>query len=454
MTHARKPRPLRLPVLAVVAAAALLAGCGGGGEDSSSGPQACSVDGQKTWLRQYFNDWYYWYALGPNPEPGPFGTVQSYFDALLYTGTTPTFPKDRWSGSRSTESFNRFYDDGASMGYGFSVAGLEILGTPDAPLLVRYVEPLSPAASAGMQRGDQVIGLNGRAARDIVAADDFSVLTPDAAGTVLNLVTRRNGVDRNVSITAAIFSLSPVPRQTVYLTAGGRRVGYVQLQNMISQGNTPLANAFSSFRAQGVNDVVLDLRYNGGGLVSYAGTVASHVAGPSKAGQVFANLLYNDKRAAANNSSTVFTNVANAFGGTRVFVLMGRRTCSASEQVINGLRGVGINVIGIGETTCGKPVGFLPQGNCDTTYSVVNFESVNARNEGRYFDGFDATCAQAEDFSKPLGAVDEPLLAQALGYADVGACVQVGNGRERPMYRRSKSDRVNETPEGMGMIAR
>lgn len=101
---------------------------------------------------------------------------------------------------------------------------------------------------------------------------------------------------------------------------------------------------------------------------------------------------------------------------------MGRRTCSASEQVVNGLRGVGVEVVAIGETSCGKPVGSLPTSTCDRTYSVINFESVNERNEGRYFDGFDATCDVAEDFTSVQGSPADPLLAAASHFADSGNC--------------------------------
>jgi hypothetical protein len=222
---------------------------------------------------------------------------------------------------------------------------------------------------------------------------------------------------------------------------------------MISQVSAPLQAAFESFRAAGAQEVILDLRYNGGGLVSTAAAVAGYAGGTRSSGQVFADLLYNDKRASANNQTVRFALPGAALSLPRAYVLTGRRTCSASEQVINGLRGAGITVVAIGETTCGKPVGFLPRDDgCGTTYSVVNFESVNARNEGRYFDGFDATCAVAEDFTRALGEADEPLLDAALGHVDAGSC-PVTTTRERPLLRRSKADRA-EPGERQTMIPR
>jgi hypothetical protein len=139
----------------------------------------------------------------------------------------------------------------------------------------------------------------------------------------------------------------------------------------------------------------------------------------------------------------------------RVFVLTGARTCSASEQVINGLRGIGLTVVAIGDTTCGKPVGFLPTSQCGTTYSVINFESVNERNEGRYFDGFAATCAVSEDFQQPLGSPAEPLLNAARTYADTGTCPLGMTARTLSASRRSVLQRAAVEPGGTsGMIDR
>jgi len=95
-----------------------------------------------------------------------------------------------------------------------------------------------------------------------------------------------------------------------------------------------------------------------------------------------------------------------------------------------------VQVVAIGDTTCGKPVGFLPQSDtCGTTYSVVNFESVNARSEGRYFDGFQATCLVSEDFSRPIGDTGDALLVAAAHHADNGACPAGTALREQPQSR-------------------
>jgi hypothetical protein len=465
----RLPRALRHALCAVPV---LLAACGGGGSDGGSPPPPldCSTAGQQNWLRSYMADWYFWYRLSPSPAPAGYATVDAYFDALLYRGGDlipggglAEWPSDRYSFSQSTDSFNRFFGEGQTLGYGVAVNGLEAVAQGATRLFVRYVEPSSPAALTsgvvgGLRRGDEILAINGTAAATVIANNDFSALTASNAGDTLRLDIRRaTGATASVTLTAAVFALTPVQNSQVMTTPFGRKLGYVFVKDMVNQVNSPLAAAMTSFKSQNVQDIVLDLRYNGGGLVSVGNNVASYVGGAAGSGRLFSRLLYNDRHQ-GSNQDYLFSN-PNAWAGfNRVYVLMGERTCSASEQVINGLRGIGVNVIGIGGTTCGKPVGFLPQGNsCGTTYSVVNFESVNARNEGRYFDGLQATCVVGEDFTRPIGDLNDPLLVAGAAHIDSGVCPAGTALREQPQARSTATrPRYNGADGGerTGMSAR
>jgi hypothetical protein len=440
--------------LAAVLLPLALAACGGSGDDAGS----CSVTDQKDWLSGYMNDWYFWYRLSPHPDAAGYASLASYYAALLYTGSSVDFPADRWSYSQSTEAFNRFFGDGATLGYGVSVAGLELARNSALPLYVRYVEAASPGQAQGVQRGDQVMSINGRSAASLISADDYSALSPAQAGDNVTLVLRRAGVDRTVVLTAQVFNLTPVSSAFMQTTAGGRRLGYVAVKDMVSQALAPYDNVMVNFQAAGVQDLVLDLRYNGGGLVSTGATLASYLAGSRGTGLNYATLLYNDRHA-SSNSNFRFSNPSAQLSLPRVIVLMGRRTCSASEQVINGLRGAGVQVVAIGETTCGKPVGFLPKAYCGQTYSAVNFESVNQRNEGRYFSGFAPTCAVAEDFTVPQGGTADPLMAAARTVADTGACPATASGQSFAQSARNGADvpRLRPLSEGdpqHGMVPR
>jgi carboxyl-terminal processing protease len=446
-----KHRAMKITVVAALAA--VLAGCGGGDDGGDGfGGSSCSITAQKDWLSGYMFDQYFWYRLSPRPNPAGFDSAESYYRALLYTGTSSTFPSDRWSSSQSTESFNRFFGDGATMGYGVSVAALELERDSRLPLFVRYVEPRSPAAAQDLRRGDQVITINGRAVADLIAADDFAALSAGQVGDTLTLVLRRAGVDRTVTLRAEVFNLTPVSGTEVFRTPDGRLFGYVAVKDMISQSLAPMETAFARFKREGVQDVVIDLRYNGGGLVSAGGTLASYIAGLRGNGLSYATLLYNDKQTSRNENFR-FASLGSALGTPRVFVLVGRRTCSASEQVINGLRGAGVEVVAIGETTCGKPVGSVPTSACGTTYSAINFESVNQRNEGRYFDGFAPTCAVPEDFTAAQGSGADPLVFAASEAIDTGFCPAVAGSlaTKQALAKRPASARgVRVVNEGDG----
>ncbi|NRF68066.1 peptidase S41 [Aquincola sp. S2] len=417
-----------------LAALLLLAACGGGGSAIYERVDDCSDSARKTALRDYFNEWYFWYGISPRPDPNGPATVSGYFSSLLYTGGNASFPADRWSYFDTTANFNQFYGEGRALGYGLFVTGLEVEGRPDLPLYLRYVEPLSPAGLAGAVRGDRILSINGRSAASIIAANDYSVLSPASAGVNLQIELDGPVGHRTLTLQSASYELRPVTRAQMVTTPQGREVGYLHVKDMISQALAPAGDAMAHFRAAGASELVLDLRYNGGGLVTVSRDIASLVAGPRASGRTYASLLYNDKRAAANNTSYQFTNPPQALGLARVYILAGERTCSASEQLAIGLRPF-VNVVLVGDASCGKPVGFLPHDDrCGTTYSVVNFESVNASNEGRYFSGLRPTCAVNEDWTKPLGATDEPLLATALAHADGQACTAPAlSTRARPL---------------------
>jgi carboxyl-terminal processing protease len=415
--------------------ALLLAACGGAqGPTIVTGPINCSSQEQKAWLVRYLDENYFWYRQAPRPDPAGFDDVQAFLQARLYDGSDSSFPRaDRWSGSSTAESFNRFYGEGATMGWGVTVAGLELDRDGSRPLYIRYIEPRSPAAAQGVQRGDRVLSINGRPAGELVAADDFAALTANAEGDLLQLELDGPAGRRNVELRAAVFTLTPVQGVQVLRTPGGRRVGVVMVKDMIAQSHAPLDAAFARFRAEAVDEIVLDLRYNGGGLVSTGARLASQLAAGVDAGRTYALLRYSDKQSGSNQRFG-FESLASAVRLPRVLVLQGRRTCSASEQLINGLRGVGLTVELIGEASCGKPVGFVPTTQCGRTWSIVNFESVNERGEGRYWDGFAPTCAVAERFDRAERVPGDPLFDAALARADGQACpAPTGPDGARPL---------------------
>jgi hypothetical protein len=255
-------------------------------------------------------------------------------------------------------------------------------------------------------------------------------------------------------VAASVFALKPLPTSGIVSSPAGRKMGYLVLKDFLSQALGPMDAAFAQFKAAGATELVLDLRYNGGGLISVATALGSYAVGPVRDGQVFATLLHNDKHP-SSNSVNRFASYVSALGVSRVFVLAGARTCSASELVINGLRPF-VSVVLVGDTTCGKPVGFVPASHCGTTFSAVNFETANANNEGRYFGGFNpsSTCSIADDLDHPLGDASEALLQGARLYADSGTCGGTAAARETAQAARTRGARKTEAGERQGMIDR
>lgn len=406
---------------AACAAAVLLASCGGGSNDDPYDRDfVCSPTDDKRWLQAYVGEYYFWAGRSPNPAPDGYADVHAYLDALRFTGDADE-PADRFSYIDTRASFDQFFVEGRTLGYGVAVNGVE--GT--LPLKIRYIDPESPAAAAGLRRGDTLVAANGTAAAELVASGNFGVLSPAREGEVLTLDVESGGVARKVPLAATTYKLVPVTATTVFTLANGTKAGYLSLKDFITQAETPLGQSIAQIRQAGATELILDLRYNGGGRVSTAAELGSLVTGATHAGKLFTQLVFNPRHQSLNSNYRLLNRPGPAF--PRVVVLTGSRTCSASEMVVNGLKPYA-DVVTIGGASCGKPVGFTPQDWCGNVYSVVNFESLNANGQGRYYQGLPLTCPVADDFSRDLGDPAETLTAAAIGYLQTGSCPATAGG--------------------------
>ena len=459
--------PLARPV--VLSIALLLSACGGGGGSDSTavvppvtptGPTALvaastvanrceaprsgsSIDkpgtllDELTWVRSWIDETYLWYREVPTTyQPPSFSTPIAYFDVLKTTATTASGqPKDRFHFTYTTAEWEASLN-GVELGYGMLLALTR--NKPPRKAVISIVEPGSPAALAGLQRGDMLQSIDGV---DFVnAADAASVkiinagLLPKAQGTHA-LSFSRDGTVRNATLQAVEVSTSAVQNERIIDTPTGK-VGYLTFNTHNNVAERQLVETMRRFQAAGISDLVLDVRYNGGGYLDVASELAYMIAGPQvTTGKTFEQVLFNDKT--RPKAPVPFHTQSQGFPGpnplpkgtplpslglTRVTVLTTGNTCSASEAIINGLRGVDVQVNLIGGTTCGKPYGFYPTPNCGTTYFAVQFQGVNAKGFGDFADGMAPTCDVTDDYQHQLGDAAEGMLAAALRYRSSGSC--------------------------------
>lgn len=423
-------RPLWRQAIATAAlCGGLLAGCGGGG----GGNESCGLTEQQSWLNSYLHDWYYFNTQIQDPAPTQtFDTIDSYFEALLVRKTATGQDLDRWSNVQDTVSYNQFFGEGKTLGYGVAVAGQT---SDPLPLRIRDVAPGSPADLAGLARGMVVDSINGQDGASLKSSGQLNtVLSTSTAGTTLTLQIRdgvASPVSRQITLTAAVYDLTPVGATRVFTSATGRKVGYLFYRTFIDGSRPSLQTSLAQLAAAGVQELILDLRYNGGGVVNVSRDLASAIGGVHVEGRTYAALQYNATHQNSNRTVGFLPNANDQPGLPRlnlprVYVLTGVRTCSASELVINGLQPF-VTVVQVGTTTCGKPYGFNPVERCGNTYSAVNFTSVNALGAGGYINGITPACSVNDDFDHALGDPAEALGAAALQHIDTGSCPASAN---------------------------
>lgn len=280
--------------------------------------------------------------------------------------------------------------------------------------------------------------------------DRFSAAIPAAQAD--NVLAQAFGAARSNHTTT-------VPVTKVITDADGRRIGYIQFNDHEIGAQDDLITAFRQVRDGGAQHLVLDLRFNSGGFLYIARTAASMVAGPSAEGRVFEELRYNDKRQAESASGTfLFSSAVQSAelqypNGTllpqlnlpRLYVLTSGNTCSSSESIINSLRGIDVDVVLVGSSTCGKPYGFHRRDNCGTAFFPIEFQAANAKGFGDFTSGFAPTCSVADDAR--FAAEDEandPLLKAALSHIDNGACPP----EAAAMAQSSATPRLSPAPAG------
>jgi C-terminal processing protease CtpA/Prc len=393
---------------------------------TNAAAQDCSVLGQNQTVYQTMNDWYYWYKNMPPVSPATFADPEAVLDAVRYRPLDTTF-----SYISTASSSQAFYGDSQYMGFGFSMKF-----TVGYELRVTEVFPASPAAEVGFERGSEILTLNGKSIQKTYEDGEWSTIWGgEEAGYAVDVTFKTPaGETRSGRLVKRVVTIPTVGQVSVQ-DAGGKKVGYILFKNFVEPSYAALDAAFAQLRAAGATELVLDLRYNGGGLIAVAQYLGGLIGGDRTSGEVFAQYVHNDKRSSQNNSIR-FTRPASAFPLSRLFVITTKSSASASELIINALRPY-MPVIIVGDNSYGKPVGQYGFKVCEKMLWAVSFAVQNSLGQGDYYNGFVPDCRAADDIGHPLGDPGEASLAAALAYVSTGACpatasVQASSDRGRP----------------------
>ena len=404
-----------------------------------------------TWIHENMSAYYLW----PDKMPALAKTNTSsnpmdYFYSILYEyKTTDRFS---WIDSSSANLINQL--NGINTVLGIRVSAFYTDDTKvNVALVIAYVLKGSPAEKNGLKRGDIILSVDDKT----VTSSNYSTALQNQTlklglGAYNNKVFSSTG--KTVTVTKVELQTNPILQDTV-INWAGKKVGYFAYLQFLSSFDDSLRAVFGRFRDKGVNELVIDLRYNGGGYVSSSDLLTNLMVKDlaSKVDKVMNKRLYNDaytkeviKQYGASALVTNFKMESSNIGSlSRVFFLTSTGTASASELIINNLKPF-MNVILIGEHTYGKNVGsFTITDNAKRwNYGLqpITFKILNALDQSDYgsVNGFLPDYALSDDVLpyKLLGDPTETYLNKALSIIGPVAYKANAIGSLRPVSRANK----------------
>lgn len=351
------------------------------------------------WIMQNL---YYWNAYVPNVKPLSYKSPMELMDALTYKTL------DKWSYVTTKQELISYYDEGEFTGFGFG-SSFDSQGN----LWISFVFKNSPLYTYGVERGWRI------------AAIDGTTPTPDNYGTLIGAA--QTGVEKRftfikpnneiveTSFTKSVLKMNTVLFDSIY-TSGNTKIGYIVLKGFITPTRDELDAVFDEFQSKGVNSLILDLRYNGGGSVDVAHRLANQICGSKANGELFLKQEHN-QNSDSLNKELYLEAVENTLVLNNLVVIATDATASASELIISGLK-PHMNVTVVGDKTYGKPVGMYsliyPQFNW--AFVPICFRFVNSQGFSDYYGGIPADIEADDNIRVPFGSITESSLSTALNH--------------------------------------
>jgi C-terminal processing protease CtpA/Prc len=377
--------------------------------------QACNKDEEKTTDIEIVNNSIYdlmkqvylWYDHLPGLDPGMFSTPEELMENLRYT----TY--DKWSAVITKTEYNQYFEEGQMIGHGF------LIGVDDNDnLRIAFVYRSTEAYDKGVRRGWIIQTVNGTAANSGNVTD----LLGDSQQGVSNSIGFLNHLGETVQLTLTKeeIALTPVLHFEV-VTHLEKKIGYLVFQDFIDTARVELDEAFTAFQSEGIDELVVDMRYNGGGSVDVAQYMAGWMIGKEHGNEAFVNFEHNRKLTSWDTTLNVPQN-GEGLALNRIFFIGTSSTASASELIINGVKPYVQSVILAGSTTHGKPVGMYAFPFIDYDYVVlpVSFKYTNADGDGDFYTGLAPDLTAGDDLTHDFGDPEEESLKAILEYIDNG----------------------------------
>lgn len=351
--------------------------------------------------------YYYWSEHIPEINPDAYDDPYELLEAIRY------YPPDRWSYVTTRSEFEAYYNESSYVGFGFAVGA-----TKSNQLIISFVFDSSPIKADGVDRGWEILTIDGQKA----TSDNYDALIGGNVTGMSKTFEFKSPADGSIlkkTYTKAQIATNTVFADTVY-TLKGSKVGYFMLKSFINPTAKELDEAFNKFKSLGVNELIVDLRYNGGGLVDVSLQLANMIGSKRANGGVFGAIRHNKTLAEEMDDEMRFSppdSVPNALDLNRVYFITTRGSASASELVINSLKPF-MDVKLVGTATHGKPVGMymlhFTDPTLDWAFVPICFSIFNANGQGDYFDGLPADIAADDDIYHAFGDIHEGCLHQAL----------------------------------------
>ena len=363
---------------------------------------------------QIMKEWYLWNDELPEVDVENYQSAEALLNALRN-------PLDKWSYIQEEESYDQFFNSGQYEGYGFRMAFDE-----EDKLRVAFAYRDSPFGKIGADRSWTIDKINGKTIPTILASGSVTQEISNPTNTFELIDDEGNRITQ--TLTKETIGINTVLHHQIF-NVMGTKVGYLVFNSFLATSIDELKPVFREFKEEGIQELILDLRYNGGGRVNVAEYMAANIVGSRGAGRNFIEYIFNEQQS-EQNQFVPFNSPEYSLDLDRLITITSKSTASASELVINGLRPF-MDVVVIGDNTHGKPVGSFPFRFGGYAISPISFKIANDDGEGEYFEGFRPDSYISDDLNHKFGDLREARLREALNFIETGIFLGETARRER-----------------------